>query len=74
MRIGLGWLLSGTNYAEKRLEEMAEDWQVDESGERYRRIGNSIEHEPVMVHNGVEIPYSQFYKKGESDGIPEDLL
>ena len=66
MRMGLGYLLSGTNYAKQRLEEMAEDWQVDESGERYRRIGSSIEHEPVMVIHGIEIPYSQFYKKREA--------
>lgn len=74
MRMGMGWVIFGQDNAKKKLKEMAGEWKTDESGKRYRMVGHTKEYEPVMVHNGVEIPYSQFYKKGESDGIPEDLL
>ena len=35
------------------------EWEIDEQGRRFRRIGNAIEYEMVIHTNGIEVPQSE---------------
>ena len=47
MRMGAGYLLSGTNYAKQRLEEMAGEWETDEEERFDTRVCTLCGHKEI---------------------------